>query len=216
MSEYKRPGSVVDLTGQRFGFLTALRISDQPREARRGVKTLWDFRCDCGAIVTRLKPRSTWVASCGCRGGRPAPSRKHGLTKSKTWNAWRSMRKRCNDPDDASYARYGGRGISICSDWSSFEHFLADMGEAPMGRSLDRIDNDGNYEPGNCRWATITQQNRNTSTNRRLTHNGETRTVTEWAVRLGMTKATLFHRLDQGWSAERALTEPVHPNGRTR
>jgi hypothetical protein len=113
---------------------------------------------------------------------------------------------RCNDK---THPRYGGRGIRVCARWRDFENFLADMGEAPPGMYLDRIDNDGDYEPGNCRWATAKQSIDNRSTTRFITHDGLTLCVRDWERKLGMKQCTLWRRLKMGWSEHRALTEPV-------
>lgn len=113
------------------------------------------------------------------------------------------------NPKSASYPNYGGRGIKVCERWMDFDNFLADMGERPEGLEIDRKDNDGNYEPGNCRWATIKQQCNNTRYNHKITYNGKTLNLVEWASVLGMKKGTLGNRLKRGWSIERALTTPA-------
>lgn len=125
------------------------------------------------------------------------------------------MKARCLNANLPNYHRYGGRGISVCGRWLvSFENFIADMGEKPDGMSIDRIDNDGHYEPGNCRWATPKQQDRNKSTNAVLTHNGESRCVTEWAEVLNVSARALKHRMDRGWPVERILdVSGLHKGG---
>lgn len=136
----------------------------------------------------------------------------HGLTYSRKreYSAWLSAKTRCYNPNYHNYALYGGRGIAMSDEWrTDFPKFLADLGSCPPGHSLDRIDSDGPYVAGNCRWATNTQQLRNRRDNRRLTHNGETLTMGEWAERLGIHRRTLHARLTQGWAVERALTEPL-------
>jgi hypothetical protein len=125
------------------------------------------------------------------------------------------MIDRCNNPNHRHWHRYGGRGISVCGRWrNSFQDFIADMGPRPsLKHSIDRFPNkDGNYEPGNCRWATQTQQMRNASINRMIVYQGETLCLAEWAERLGMNKMTLQGRLDTGWSVEEAFTVPVPSN----
>lgn len=139
----------------------------------------------------------------------------HGMTKTITYSSWRSMRSRCNNPKDASYARYGGAGVYVCERWSSFECFLEDMGERPsLEHSLDRIDNSKGYEPNNCRWASILQQHNNRGDNRVLEFNGESLTLAEWARKLGVNRLTIVGRLNLGWPVERALTEPLHAEKR--
>jgi len=118
------------------------------------------------------------------------------------------MNKRCRNPADKDYLRWGGRGIRVCERWrNSFENFLADMGKKPSAKhSLDRINNDGDYEPGNCRWATNREQSRNRSNNRYITAFGETLLVVEWAERSNVKLGTIYRRLQYGWSPERAVT----------
>ena len=124
---------------------------------------------------------------------------KHGLCNTKTYRAWIAMRSRCENPSNKRYHRYGARGIQVCAQWQTFEAFYADMGEAPVGASLDRINNDGNYEPGNCRWAMPKQQQNNMSTNRTYTHDGKTQTLAQWARELGIAYHVLHYRLNHGW-----------------
>jgi hypothetical protein len=134
---------------------------------------------------------------------------------SPEYRVWASMIQRCENPARKSYASYGGRGIRVCPAWRlSFEAFLADVGPRPAGTSLDRIDGDGDYEPGNVRWATPLQQANNARTNLLVTFNGETRTRAEWARHLGIKYFTLRQRLDKGWPVEKAFTTPVQQTGR--
>lgn len=128
---------------------------------------------------------------------------------SAEYEAWRSMKARCKRPEQ--YPNHAGRGVAVCERWaSSFEAFLVDMGPRPgRGYSLDRIDGSGNYEPGNCRWATASQQARNKRTVALLTFDGESMSIADWADRLGIKRNTITMRLRSGWSTERALTTPV-------
>jgi hypothetical protein len=172
--------------------------------------------CDCGTRkeigVQELKQGDT--TSCGCFARKQSSGRfkTHGHSvnrkSSKTYEAWRSMRKRCYLPKAKGYERYGGRGITVCERWrNSFEAFLADMGEAPANASLDRFpDQNGNYEPGNCRWATAVQQQRNMGSNRLLEFGGRTQCLAAWAEELGFKREIIRERLRRGWSVERALT----------
>lgn len=126
-----------------------------------------------------------------------------------TYRSWVAMRARCSNPKHHSFARYGGRGIAICKRWESYGNFLADMGERPTGTSIDRYpDKNGDYEPGNCRWATPKEQASNTRRNRMITWAGETMTMTETERRYGMNCSTLRARLRYGWSLDRALLTP--------
>lgn len=126
------------------------------------------------------------------------------------YSAWHAMHQRCRS-SASHYYRYSGRGIIVCERWRRFENFLADMGEPPSPKhSLDRINGDGDYEPGNCRWATPKEQMRNMSRNNLLTWRGKTQTLVEWGEELGVKPNTLLYRLRRGWDFERAFTEPIH------
>lgn len=133
---------------------------------------------------------------------------RHGHTNpaTPTYRTWRNMLTRCQNPKHNAYPKYGGRGIVVCERWQQFEHFLEDMGVRPSGLTLERKDMDGGYEPSNCCWATRQEQNNNTHRNRRITFQGETMTVTEWANRMGLHYKTVTQRLDRGVSVEIALT----------
>lgn len=144
---------------------------------------------------------------------------KHGCTKKgertkanpgwRTHVVWLHMKARCTKVGDKSFPDYGGRGITFDPAWVDFRNFLADMGEAPEGLMLERIDNDGPYSKANCRWATRAEQNRNRRMNRYLEFNGERRMVVEWAEHLGVKPRLLRVRLNRGWSVERTLSTPV-------
>jgi len=130
----------------------------------------------------------------------------HGMSYSSEYKVWAGMKGRCADKKQKSH---GGRGITVCERWQSFENFYADMGPRPSDKhSIERIDNDGNYEPSNCRWATLSEQMRNTRRNRIVEFRGEKRTISEWAVITGLTHKLITWRLNNGWPAEDALTTP--------
>ena len=144
----------------------------------------------------------------------PMPRLKHGHHRRSAttpeYRAWCLMIMRCTNPATKSFKHYGARGVSICSRWRQFENFFADMGRKPSPtHSLDRINNNGDYEPSNCRWATSRQQQANRRSNRPITAFGETMNMQDWCRRIGINQATFWCRLDRGWSAERAVSEPV-------
>lgn len=123
--------------------------------------------------------------------------------------SWKGMMARCYHPGNHKYPRYGGRGISVCKRWHNFPCFLEDMGLRPAGATLDRIDNDANYSPENCRWASSREQNRNRSDNRMIKYDGVTKSLPEWADEYGIKRTTLKMRLDRGWPIYRALSQKV-------
>jgi hypothetical protein len=169
-------------------------------------------------VVASAKLRSGNTRSCGCLRGELNRQRTltHGLSDAiPEYHVWMGMRARCLNPRQRVYPRYGGRGIAICPSWDDFEVFLADMGLRPSSKhSLERIDNDGPYSAENCRWATQSEQMRNTSSNRLLTCCGETRCMTEWAEVTGLKVATIHARLRRGWTDEQTLHAPLR--GHTR
>jgi len=128
------------------------------------------------------------------------------------YQMWAGMIQRCNNPNHVGYANYGGRGISVCERWmGSFEAFLEDMGERPVGSTIDRKQNDGNYEPGNCEWKTRFDQSRNTSRNVLVTIDGVTKTVRDWEIEMKVKRGTFQRRIDLGWDHDLAVTLPVEP-----
>lgn len=137
-----------------------------------------------------------------------------GKRPSKTYYAWASMRQRCQNHKKKTWPYYGGRGIKVCERWAAFENFLIDMGVCPDGMSLGRIDNDGNYEPGNCRWENAAQQNKNRSNVRRIEAFGKTQSIADWSRESGIAEDSLRYRIDKlRWSAEEAICRPLIPNG---
>lgn len=207
--------------GTRFGSVVAVRPDSDPKK--------YVFVCDCGSefAAYRSNAASGDTRSCGCSRRRNPSRLRHGdarkNSESPEYITWLAMRSRCGNPKNKSYFRYGARGIRVCDLWeTSFEFFLADMGRRPTPlHSLERNENDGNYEPGNCRWVTKAEQARNRRSARFLTFRGETKAIWQWAEATGFSRATIEGRLKKGWSVERTLTEPVRwltatMNGKTK
>ncbi|GDY37246.1 hypothetical protein [Acidovorax sp. NB1] len=203
----------LDIAGQRFGRLLVMaRDGKSPNGNAR-----WLCACDCGASTVRASAslRSGVALSCGClRKERVANANverlyRHGETvggkDTHTYRVWRAMVARCTNPKNDAFQWYGGRGISVCDRWMVFDHFLADMGAAPDGMSIDRTNNNGDYEPNNCRWATKLEQANNTRANVFLEWRGETHTMAQWCRKLGLRVGTVHKRLKMGWSVDRAL-----------
>jgi hypothetical protein len=199
--------------GHVSGHLTVVSGDTFPmKRRRRGYRCL----CSCGTYVVRQSNKLLRgdIVSCGCRaririgqGGQVTHGRS-GTTEDK---AWRGMLDRCYSKKNTSYHRYGGRGIKVCVEWKTFENFFSDMGERPApGMSVERKNNDGDYRPGNCVWATPIDQAKNRSTNRNISFSGKKMMVTDWAKFLGMEKGTIFARLRAGWSVKRTLTTPLY------
>lgn len=196
-----------DLTGNRYERLVCMT-----RAPNRGASIVWNCRCDCGAntVVYAQNLQCGRTRSCGClrkeyAAINGAKSRRHGMEDTRTYRAWAGAKSRCQNPNDPGYKRYGGRGIRICERWQFFVNFLADMGEAPARLEIDRIDNDGNYEPGNCRWTTRQKNAQNRRGVRNITFNGRTQCLAAWARDTGLGSTCISQRLARGWSLPRAL-----------
>ena len=204
-------------TGDRIGRWTVCS-NPEPTGERRELSVL--VSCDCGR--SRALRCSILVGggstSCGCLREEQRRTRgvTHGASGTVEFSAWKAAHRRCGDAKCPSFGDYGGRGISVCARWSGasgFEAFLADMGPRPSpGHSLDRIDVNGNYEPSNCRWATQSQQARNTRRNVQLTLGGETMCAADWAARLGVPARRITLRVRRGWTDARALLAPPERN----
>lgn len=205
--------SFIDLTNRRFERLIVLVRVDGPR-------TYWLCKCDCGneKRVRAAHLVSGLIRSCGCLSSELSSARapqlqisntKTGLSKSQTYSVWANMKGRCTNPQHQYFKYYGGRGIKVCERWHQFEHFLADMGLKPPGMTIDRINNDGDYEPGNCRWVTRTVQQNNRRVNRVIEHDGKSMTLTEWARANGIHRNTLEQRLAKGIPLNEAIVAPL-------
>lgn len=199
-----------DLSGHRFGRLVAMDYLGKRR---------WRCKCDCGkaALVQSNNLRSGKQVSCGCLRTELLRSRvlKHGHTSKREttpeYRAWQSMLKRCYSPNNTHYARYGGRGIEVAPEWrDDFPNFLRHVGPRPSAQhSLDRIDNDGDYKPGNVRWASKSLQAKNQSRNRMYEFRGHSYCLADLREISGLKLVTLQTRLRLGWDVERAVTQPV-------
>lgn len=210
------PSKRTIVPGDQFGRWAILE-RDLSRSQSRGHH--WLCRCTCGTVrtVRAFRLLSGESLSCGCLARELIAQRNqtHGLYYTAEHRAWAGMRTRCRNPKSDSYDRYGGRGITVDSSWDSFEQFLADMGPRPgAGYSIERIDNDGPYAPGNCRWATVLEQARNKHNNTRLTYHGQTMALSAWAEAKGIRADTIMARIGHGWSIEKALTTPTRPHRR--
>lgn len=214
-----------DLTGQKFGRLTAESRSPKKRKGQR--TSMWNCLCECGkrSIVCSSDLRLGHTRSCGCLQIDicKVTNRIHGLAPQDKsarpiiYSKYQGMIGRCYDKKDKSYHRYGGRGITVCDRWrESVENFLSDMGHPPQGLSLDRIDNNGPYSPENCRWATYTEQNQNRRDNRWVEIDGERHVMTEWARIKGIGVGILWWRLNKGWTPKDAIMTPVRKMGPSR
>lgn len=205
-----------DYIGRKQNMLTAVGVVDKkPTDKRWKLKCL----CDCGNY-TEIYPdqfNRGVVKSCGClrrRGTRTVDNR----SKHPLYNIWNQMMGRCYRKSDKHYDRYGGRGIKVCDEWHDFWNFVKwsdSIGGRPAGMEIDRIDNDGDYCPENCRWATRKQQLRNRSNNVYIEYNGKRQTIAEWSEETGISWQALSHRYNRGWSVERMLTTPSQNKSHT-
>lgn len=191
----------------KYGYLTVLKTYTKKTNSGK-FRMYADCLCDCGKlrviVVTSLKNGQT--KSCGCYHKEQLSKTKfkHGDAKSKEYCSWTHMVKRCQDKNCKDYFRYGGRGIIVCERWiRSYVNFLTDMGRAPSAfHTLDRIENSGNYEPGNVKWSTKKEQANNRRTSKVLTYNGETKTLTQWCDQLNMRYSRVKDMLSFGRSVE--------------
>lgn len=179
--------------GLQIGKWTLVRPAEPDKHGRQ----MWTCQCDCGrcVVVSAYSLRSG--RSSRCTNCNPV---KHGACRrgqtSRLFGVWQSMLQRCNNPRDAQYANYGGRGVKVCTRWLEYANFAQDMGQRPSDKhSIDRIDNGGNYEPANCRWALPAVQLRNKRNNIFLTHDGRTQVLSDWAKEYGLNAGTVYTRL---------------------
>jgi len=210
-------GIIKDISSQKFGRLTVLYKSTVKSAHSRSIK--WLCKCDCGnyKLVDGSMLRGGNTTSCGCYKieNIKRVNTKHGNSTringvTSEYKSWCGMKERCYNKNNSSYPDWGGRGIIVCDRWlNSFENFLLDMGNKPSNKhSLDRVDNSGNYEPLNCRWAVKKQQQNNTRYNKMITYNGKTQSLAMWCDELNLKYGTIQVRMWNGWTAEEAFTLP--------
>lgn len=202
-----------DITGQIFG---RLHVTTFHSRESRGM-TRWTCLCECGntTIVNGAALKSGATRSCGCYQKEWASTNRltHGHSKrtgeTSEYGTWCKMKARCYNLKDRKFPSYGGRGIKICDRWLEYKNFYADMGRKPtLQHTIDRIDNDGNYAPENCRWATPKEQARNRRSNHIVTYNGKEMSLIEWEEHLNIRNHSLASRIYKGWDIKRAFTQP--------
>lgn len=205
----------VDIEGQVFGCLTVLGFAGRVN-GRKPVQ--WWCKCECGNLtrVGGICLRSGQTQSCGCLRTTQMRrlTRRHGKTGTPEHKIWGGMRNRCNNPRNHKFPHYGQRGIRVCNRWNDFENFLADMGKRPTPKhSIERINNDGNYDPDNCKWAEPKEQMNNQHKTLMIEYQGRCQSLSVWCSELGIPRYRTYKRIYvSGWSVEKAFTEPKHKN----
>jgi hypothetical protein len=203
--EHKKGNRFKDLTNIRFGKLLAIK----PIKKHDNSKYYWECICDCGntKIIMSSNLLRGISTTCGCGKIKIGEkTRKHGMAKTRIFKIWAGIRKRCTNSKCKTYPLYGGRGISISPRWDEFINFYNDMKDGYSDNlSLDRINPNGNYEPGNCRWATQKTQNRNRRNNNYISLNNEIKTLSEWAEISGVNSSAIRYRINNGWDTQKAI-----------
>lgn len=202
-------GKKINLKGQRFGRLIVL---EETTSRDIGGNVIWKCKCDCGKIVCTSSQnlRKGFTQSCGCY-NHDLITKENPKYKKKLYFIYHSMKSRCYNPNDRASHNYGARGIKLCDEWHSFEEFekWALSNGYKQGLWIDRIDNDGDYAPSNCRWVTPKEQQNNKRTNHYITINNDTKTIQEWAEISGIKPMTITRRIKLGWENE-DLLKPVN------
>ena len=199
----------IDLSGKRFGKLTVQRIAS----AENGI-IVWECLCDCGnvSLVRGSNLRTGAVKSCGCSKRTSPRNRTHGESQSKLYRHWKSMIYRCTRPSDRAYKWYGGRGIKVCDEWQTYEGFKdwVQRTRPDETYTVERVDVDGDYCPGNCTWIPMSKQANNRTSCVRICHKGVTKNLTEWCRELGLEYKLVHNRMFKlGWDFERAISTAV-------
>ena len=224
------PANLKNLVGKRFGMLEVISRAGSDKNKR----ALWLCRCDCGnkKIVSTKLLSSGDTKSCGCFGYSSSVERlksyrtKHNKYHTRLYTIWRGIKQRCYCPKNVRYDRYGARGICVCDEWkndfASFYNWSIENGytdekllNGKYKWTIERINNNGNYEPENCKWATIEEQSNNKCNNRFIEYNGEVKTVAQWARFFEMNPYIIYHRLFKGWDVQKALTTPKIIKGKS-
>lgn len=202
-----------DIIGMKFGRLKVVSVFETTQKNGK-TQIIYLCICDCGKEkrVSRSSLIYKKVHSCGCLQKEIVKkigcrNRKHGKIPKKLYRVWEGMHERCRDVKNASYPRYGGRGITVCPEWKDYIVFRdwALKNGYKEGVSIDRIDNDGNYEPSNCRWVELSIQSQNKRNNRYITINGETLTYSGWEKKFGLARGIIYSRISAGWTEEEAV-----------
>ena len=200
--------------GQHFGRWTVISLAEKDHNGT----ICYNCLCECGTnkIVRKDGLKGGRSQSCGCleKDIKRDMKTTHNLSRTKIYQTWQSMKDRCSNPHHLAYKYYGGRGITVCERWkNSFVDFLEDVGDKPSPKhSIDRIDNNGNYEPGNVKWSTRTEQQNNSRSSVFITFNDISDTISGWARRTGISRNAINGRIIHGWPIEKALTEPLTPS----
>jgi len=206
-----------DLSGMRFGNLKVIKLGDYYLDESGHKRRKWICKCDCGNTKMALSHEliSGRIKSCGCLKHKSYHTT-HGLSKTRLYRIWSNIKSRCNNPRVDCYENYGGRGISICEEWANdfnkFYQWAMNNGYSD-NLTLERINNDGNYMPSNCKWTTSKEQSRNKRVNVFITYNGRTMTQKDWSCELGGSPSLVSNRLRRGWSKEKAVSTPIQKRG---
>lgn len=214
----RRLNKRANLTGRKFHSLTALRVTRVVPYGTHSKMVYWECVCVCGKLCEARAANlcSGNTKSCGCmRGKRIAPIVPPEHSRSAEKMAWRMMWARCTNPGTSHFESWGGRGIKVCEEWRDFSVFLSDVGPRPsISHSIDRWPNlNGNYEPGNVRWATPEEQSRNRRDRKRISFDGKELLACEWEIETGTPASVITKRIARGWSAELAITAPLRRVG---